>query len=82
MPRYQYRCTACDEILVIYHPSSETQSVCPVCDSGSTLVKMLTTFTTKKAETKSTKIGQTTEQFIKDSRQDLQQQKDKLNKDR
>tara|TARA_B100002019_G_C21236055_1_gene582811 strand:- start:902 stop:1033 length:132 start_codon:yes stop_codon:yes gene_type:complete len=43
---------------------------------------MLTTFTTKKAETKSTKIGQTTEQFIKDSRQDLQQQKDKLNKDR
>jgi hypothetical protein len=43
---------------------------------------MLTTFTTKKAGTKSNKTGQLTEQFIKDSRQDLEQQKDKLNKDR
>jgi putative FmdB family regulatory protein len=82
VPRYQYRCTACDEISVIYHSSSETQSVCPVCDSDSTLVKMLTTFTTKKAGTKSNKTGQITEQFIEDSRQELEQQKDKLNKDR
>ena len=82
MPRYQYRCTACDKISVIYHPSSETQSVCPVCDSGSTLVKMLTTFTTKKSGTKSNKTGQLTEQFIEDSREELEQQKDKLNKDR
>tara|TARA_Y100001970_G_scaffold284525_1_gene402067 strand:- start:1157 stop:1288 length:132 start_codon:yes stop_codon:yes gene_type:complete len=43
---------------------------------------MLTNFTTKKAGTKSDRTGQITEQFIKDSRQELQQQKDKLNKDR
>ena len=82
MPRYQYRCTACNELSVIYHPSSETQSVSPVCDVGSTLVKMLTTFTTKKSGTKSNKTGQLTEQFIEDSRKELEQEKDKLNKDR
>jgi len=82
MPRYQYRCTACNELSVIYHPSSETQSVCPVCDVGSTLVKMLTTFTTKKSGTKSNKTGQLTEEFIEDSRQELEQQKDELNKNR
>jgi len=80
MPRYQYRCKACDEVLTIYHPSSETQSVCPKCDSGSTLVKLLTTFTTRKKGTKLNKAGQVTEQFIEDSRQELEQQKEQLNK--
>ncbi len=82
MPRYQYRCKACEEILTIYHPSSETQSTCPKCDSGSTLVKLLTTFTTRKKGTKSNKAGQVTEEFIEDSRHELQQQKNELNKDR
>ena len=82
MPRYQYRCKACGEVSTIYHPSSETQSVCPKCDSGSTLVKLLTTFTTRKNRTKSEKAGQLTEEFIEDSRHELQQQKNELNKDR
>jgi putative FmdB family regulatory protein len=82
MPRYQYRCKACKEVSTIYHPSSETQSTCPKCDSGSTLVKLLTSFTTRKKGTKSTKVGQVTEQFIEDSRQELEQQRDQLNKER
>ena len=82
MPRYQYRCKACEEILTIYHPSSETQSACPKCNSGSTLVKLLTTFTTRKKGTKLNKVGQITEQFIEDSRQELEQQKEQLNKNK
>ncbi len=82
MPRYQYRCKACEEVSTIYHPSSETQSTCPKCDSGSTLVKLLTAFTTRKKGTNSNKAGQVTEQFIEDSRLELEQQKNKLNKDR
>jgi len=82
MPRYQYRCKACEEVSTIYHPSSESQSVCPKCDSGPTLVKLLTTFATKKKGTKSNKIGQVTEQFIEDSRQELKQQKEQLNKNK
>jgi putative FmdB family regulatory protein len=82
MPRYQYRCKACEEVSTIYHPSSETQSACPKCDSDSTLVKLLTTFTTRKKGTKSNKVGQVTEQFIEDSRQELEQQKEQLNKNK
>ena len=43
---------------------------------------ILTTFTTKKSGTKSNKAGQLTEQFIEDSRQELKQQRNKLNKNR
>jgi hypothetical protein len=43
-------------------------------------VKILTNFTTRKKGTKFNKVGQVTEQFIEDSRQELQQQKEQLNK--
>jgi preprotein translocase subunit SecE len=43
---------------------------------------LLSRFTTKKTGTKANKIGQTTEQFIKDSRQELKQQKEQLNKNK
>ena len=82
MPRYEYRCTQCNEISTIYHTSSEVASDCPKCDSDATLVKLLSRFTTKKTGTKENKIGQTTEQFIKDSRQELKQQKEQLNKNK
>tara|TARA_A100001515_G_scaffold81957_1_gene65058 strand:+ start:3134 stop:3271 length:138 start_codon:yes stop_codon:yes gene_type:complete len=45
-------------------------------------VKLLTAFTTRKKGTNSNKAGQVTEQFIEDSRLELEQQKNKLNKDR
>jgi hypothetical protein len=40
----------------------------------------LTTFTTRKKGTNLNKVGQVTEQFIEDSRQELEQQKEQLNK--
>ena len=82
MPRYQYRCKECDNILTIIHLSDEEQSDCPKCLAKHSLVKMLTTFSTKKKGTKKNKVGQTTEQFIEDSRNELKQQKNKLDKDR
>jgi hypothetical protein len=45
-------------------------------------VKLLTNFTTRKNGTKLNKVGQVTEQFIEDSRQELEQQKEQLNKNK
>ena len=68
--------------LVALFVVSQSRSDCPKCDSGSTLVKLLTTFTTRIKGTKLNKVGQVTEQFIEDSRQELKQQKEQLNKNK
>ena len=69
-------------MLTILHPSDETQTDCLECQAKDSLVKMLTTFSTNKKGTTKDKVGQITEQFIEDSRNELKQQKNKLNKDR
>jgi|TARA_Y100000310_G_scaffold114000_1_gene112446 hypothetical protein len=42
------------------------------------LVKVLTNFLSNKKKTTKTKVGQITEDFIQDARQDLEQQKQKM----
>jgi putative FmdB family regulatory protein len=82
MPRYEYRCTACEKVSTIYHPSCEVETVCPKCDSGSTLIKLLTRFATSTRRTANKKAGTLTEEFIEDSKRELRQQRDKLEKER
>ena len=82
MPRYQYRCTVCEDISTIHHPSSEAETDCPKCDADNALVKLLTRFTTSTKTMVNKKVGTLTEEFIEDSRKELHQQKDKLYKER
>ena len=56
--------------------------MCPVCNSESTLVKLLTNFLTSKKSNKKQKVGELTEEFIEDSRRELTQQKKELDKER
>ena len=80
-PRYQYTCSKCDKDITISHLSSEIAEVCPVCESSNTLTKKLTTFATRAPKRiHRPKTGEVTEQFIKDARKDLQQQKRDLEK--
>lgn len=82
MPRYQYRCKKCGLVSNFVHLSSEVETDCSNCNSDDTLVKLLTNFSTRKKSNKQQKAGQLTEEFIEDSRQELEQQKNELNKDR
>jgi putative FmdB family regulatory protein len=82
MPRYQYRCNICDRIATIFHLSDEVATDCPYCNAKESLAKVLTQFHTGLKTSKKQKVGKVTEQFIEDSRQELEQQKNKLNKDR
>ena len=82
MPRYQYRCAACGEVSTIHHLSDEIETVCPKCNSNNALVKLLTNFSTSKKSNKKEKVGQLTEEFIDNSRKELEQQKGELNKNR
>jgi len=83
VPRYSYRCTKCEELLVIFHLSDETASECPECGCSMSLVKLLNNFTTgKKKKAIKQKVGQVSEEFIKDARHELAQQKQELDKNR
>ena len=82
MPRYQYRCTECEEISTISHSSDEIETICPKCNASRGLVKLLTRFSTNKKSAVKKKTGTTTEEFIEDSRKELAQEKDRLAKER
>lgn len=82
MPRYQYRCTECEELSTINHESSEVEVECPKCSDPHGLVKLMTRFTRPRPAKIGKKAGNLTEDFIKDSREQLEQQRKDLNKNR
>jgi len=68
---------------VISHLSKETVGECPECLTADCLTKVITTFTTNHNSRRSKQeVGQITEEFIQDARQDLHQQRDTLDKKR
>jgi hypothetical protein len=68
---------------VISHLSDEEASECPECQAPDCLVKLLTSFTTSnKSESTKQRVGQITEEFIQDAAQELDQQKQELEKKR
>jgi len=82
VPRYSYRCTECEEVSVVFHLSDETVTECPGCSAPKGLVKLLTKFTTARKQSSKPKTGELTEEFIQDARQELDQQKQDLDKNR
>jgi len=82
VPRYVYKCAECDKTSTVFHLFHETVKKCDQCGSEGALSKMLTRFRTSIEPDHKTHIGKVTEDFIKTSRVELQQQKEKLEKDR
>lgn len=79
MPRYLYRCSVCTREMTLFHLADETISQCPNCDAENALTKLLTPITTAHSTVDSPqKVGSITEEFIKNSRQELARQKDEL----
>lgn len=83
MPRYAYRCSSCGEEFLIIHPSNEILEECERCEVKGKLEKLLTVpLYSSSKKTTSQKVGQITEDFIKESRNELHQQKEDMNKER
>tara|TARA_R100001594_G_scaffold131973_1_gene171929 strand:+ start:1722 stop:1970 length:249 start_codon:yes stop_codon:yes gene_type:complete len=82
MPRYEYKCTDCEATSTIFHLVNESWDECPKCMKKQTLKKVLSTFTTTKKVGHRSVVGETTEEFIKEAREDLKQQKRELDRER
>jgi len=82
MPRYAYKCGACNIEYLTMHGLSDILQVCEKCGVQDMLTKLLTTpsYGVKKQSTK--KVGQITEEFIEESRQELQKQRKDLDTQR
>ena len=79
MPRYRYRCEKCNKEYTIQHLVAETITDCEECGATNTMKKLLSRFTTSPKTTASPKkVGQVTEEFISDAREDLKKQKREL----
>ena len=76
-----YRCADCSEQFCVQHLSNESASECAQCKSKR-IKKILTSFSTPSAPAPKFRVGQRTEEFIKEARNDLQQQKSELDKKR
>ena len=83
MPRYPYRCELCGNESIVMHSHTEILKDCGECGAKNSLSKLVpSSFFNTKKEKKYGKIGQVTEEFIKEVRQDLQKQKKDLKKKR
>jgi putative FmdB family regulatory protein len=79
LPRYEYYCSSCKKDTIIQHLSTESAEVCPVCQQGGHLIKKISTFRTfTKSKTTKRRVGDTTEEFIRTSRDELKQQKKEM----
>ena len=82
MPIYIYECKVCGLEFKVSHGMTETHDKCDVCDS-SELVRIPASFVnlSKKREVKH-KVGNLTKEYITNAQEDLDRQKEGLEKQR
>lgn len=77
MPRYNYQCESCNNIVVVFHGINEVFLDCEKCLEKQTMKKLLSTpMIIKKDKTDDKqKVGDITKQYIEENKQILEQQK-------
>jgi len=81
MPRYSYRCLECDKEFDVLHPIGEKHVMCSElleCDKKGEIQKVYSIPRIYKNERGIKKVGDEVRKFIKDSSEDLRQQKKEL----
>jgi len=82
VPRYKYNCTACEEIVTIFHTLDEIYSDCEQCGCTGSMARLLSKPFIIKQQTDSnrTQVGELTKKYIKENRELLKQEKEELRK--
>ena len=79
MPRYTYRCENCKEVFEVNHGMFFEQERCTRCHSIGQLTKIPNFTIKKQTESNSKKAtGAIVDEFIKDAKKDLKQQRKEL----
>ena len=78
MPRYTYRCESCNEVFEVSHGMFFEQERCIKCKASNCLIKVPVFSIKKEPIESSSPPGRIVDQFIKDAKKDLKQQKTDL----
>ena len=78
MPKYFYKCEACDETITLYHSMSDLVNDCSLCEEENTLKKIPSSFTTENKSSTEKKTGDLVKESIKQFQEELEEQKDNL----
>lgn len=80
MPRYIYKCLACEVVFQKVHSIKEKLKDCDECNSESTLQRIPTIplVLTKKETNEKKEVGSLVKEYIEDAREDLKQEKKEL----
>ena len=85
MPRYTYKCLKCNTFLEVSHSVATKPSLCSditLCEASGSLEKQLNVLNIHHKTIRDSKVGDVVKEFIQDSRQDLDIQKQEMNKSR
>tara|TARA_R100000995_G_scaffold79392_2_gene50430 strand:- start:1948 stop:2199 length:252 start_codon:yes stop_codon:yes gene_type:complete len=83
MPIYVYACDDCEEEWKENHGMAETVEECKLCESQNVYRKpSMFSNLSKQTEVKREKVGSHVEEFIKNSKKELDRQKEDLNNKR
>ena len=74
MPTYEYKCNKCEKEYSFKIPYRELGNFFPICDCGVGLDRVLSLANVVKKINKPIKVGQTTENHIKEFSEDLELQ--------
>ena len=79
MPRYSYKCINCDTRITSYHGMSEDERIvdCEFCDTKNCMIRLPSNFFLDAIE-KEKKVGSVVNKSIEEFREDLKQEKQKL----
>tara|TARA_Y100000034_G_C6632375_1_gene276118 strand:- start:54 stop:317 length:264 start_codon:yes stop_codon:yes gene_type:complete len=78
MPKYSYKCSGCNNIITIYHSISDKKINCNMCETTNSLERIPSKFLFFKEEEENNKIGSLVKQSIEESKEELDQEKQRL----
>tara|TARA_R100000008_G_C3563809_1_gene157888 strand:+ start:268 stop:534 length:267 start_codon:yes stop_codon:yes gene_type:complete len=80
MPRYIYKCTACEIVFQKVHSIKEKLKDCEECESEGTLQRLpsMPLILTKKQGEEKREVGSLVKDYIEDVRKELKQEKKEL----
>ena len=81
MPKYTYKCTNCRNVIARYHSFSERLVDCPVCSTENCLKRLPSSFLTDKQDDKPIVVGNIVKEFINETKEALEEQKENLRSD-
>lgn len=77
MPRYSYNCKNCEKVFQVFHGMNEEVGSCPHCGCAEKdeLVRIYDKISVRKKSPSKTTAAERIKEFIENSREELEQQK-------